>query len=51
MRFAFVPQLSENVEHLTLEGMVRSYDADLLREVSEVGSVSWASSTTLDMNG
>lgn len=40
MRFAFVPQLSENVEHLALKGMVRAYYADLLREVSEVGSLS-----------
>jgi hypothetical protein len=40
MRFSSVPQLGEHFEHLAFEGMVRAGHPDLVREVSEVGSVS-----------
>src|SRR5437762_14208161 len=39
MRFSSVPQLREHFEHLAFEGMVRAGHPDLVREVSEVGSV------------
>jgi hypothetical protein len=40
MRFAFMPELGEDFEHLAFEGMVRTCYADVRREVSEVGSLS-----------
>lgn len=40
MRSAFVPQFGENFEHLAFQSMVWADDADAVREVSEVGSVS-----------
>ncbi len=40
MRPTFVPQLGENFEHLTFQGMMWTGDADLGWEVLEVGSVS-----------
>ena len=39
MRFSFVPQLGEDWEHLTFQGMVRACDADLNWQVSDVGSL------------
>jgi len=40
MRFPSMPQPGEHFEHLPFQGMVRTGDADLVGEVSEVGSVS-----------
>jgi hypothetical protein len=40
MRFSFVTQLGEDLEHLAFEGMVRACHANLSGKVSEVGSVS-----------
>ena len=40
MRPAFVPQLSEDLEHLAIQGVVPAGYTHLCRKVSEVGSVS-----------
>ena len=40
MRLPLISQLSENLQHLAFEGMVRAGHPDLVREVVEVGSVS-----------
>jgi hypothetical protein len=40
MRLSSMPQLGKYLEHLAFESVVRTRDADLSGQVSEVGSVS-----------
>jgi hypothetical protein len=40
MEFSFMSKLSEHLEHLAFEGMMRADHADLSRDVAGVGSVS-----------
>ena len=43
---SLMSELCENFEHLTFEGMVWARHSDSDWKVSEVGSMSWVSSTT-----